>query len=318
MPPIYLTEDDVASLLTMDMALEAVEIGFRKLGLDEATNVPRTRCQTDHVMLHVLSAAVKSLGVIGFKAYRTSASGAQFQVSLFDGRTGELLALMEADYLGQVRTGAASGVATKWLAHPDANRLGLFGTGKQACTQLEAIHRVRPLRQALVYSSTEAHRNQFADRMSERLNLEVLPVSDPRQAAEGLDLVCTATNSRTPVLFGEWLQPGIHLNVIGSNFLAKSEIDLEVIRRADRIIVDQKEQARLEAGDLYPAVQQGILKWLDVQELAQIVSRRQPGRTDPSQITLFKSLGLGIEDIVVAGQVYARALAEQVGRPLFA
>src|SRR5438270_8869686 len=158
MPVLLLTEDDVRRLLTMDDALVAVETGLRRLALDEAENVPRSRCRTDHVMLHVLSAAAKGVGYLGYKAYTTSKSGARFHVALFDGRTGELLSLMEADYLGQVRTGAASGVATKYLARPDASTVGIFGTGKQAKTQIEAVCAVRPVKRVHVYSRSKENR----------------------------------------------------------------------------------------------------------------------------------------------------------------
>src|SRR5919201_5005210 len=125
---LYLTEDDVRQLLTMDMALEAVEQGLRKMALDEAQNIPRSRRQTDHAMLHVMAASAKTLGVMGYKAYATSRKGAHFHVGLFDGKTGALLALLQADHLGQVRTGAASGVATQYMARPDASEVGLFGS----------------------------------------------------------------------------------------------------------------------------------------------------------------------------------------------
>src|SRR5262245_49696466 len=166
MPVLYLTEDDVRQLLTMEMALEAVEAGLKKLSLDEAVNIPRSRCQTDHSMLHVMAAAGKTLGVLGFKAYITNRRGNHFHMHLFDGRTGEHLAWMQADYLGQVRTGAASGVATKFLARPDAATVGVLGSGKQARTQLEAVCKVRTIRQAKVYSPNEQHRADFARDMS--------------------------------------------------------------------------------------------------------------------------------------------------------
>src|SRR5262245_10847152 len=216
---LYLTEDDVRQLLTMDLALAAVEQGLRKWALDEAGNVPRTRVQTDHVMLHVLSAAAKSFGVLGYKAYTTSRQGARFHVCLFDGKTGAMLAWMQADYLGQVRTGAASGVATRHLARPDAATVGIFGAGKQAPTQLQAVCAVRKIRRAAVYSPTAAKCEAFAREMSAACNVEVAAVDRPELAARGQDVVCTATTSREPVLSGDWLDDGAHLNVVGSNFL---------------------------------------------------------------------------------------------------
>jgi alanine dehydrogenase len=152
MSVLLLTEEDVRQILTMEMALDAVEEGLRKLALDEAMNVPRARTQTDHAMLHVMSAAAKSLGVMGYKAYATSRKGLHFHVGLFDGRTGSLLCLMQAAYLGEMRTGAASGVATQYMARPDASEVGLFGSGKQARTQLLAVCKVRKVRRVQVYS----------------------------------------------------------------------------------------------------------------------------------------------------------------------
>src|SRR4051794_14326845 len=231
MPVLLLSEEDVRQLLTMDMAMEAVEHALRKLALDEAHNVPRTRVQTDHVMVHVLSAAAKGLGAVGLKAYTTSKKGARFHVSLYDGKTGALQALIQADYLGQMRTGAASGVATQYMARPDASEVGLFGSGKQARTQIQAICRVRKVRRVQVYSPNEEHRNDFAKEMSEACQTEVVPVPRPELAAEDKDIVITATSSREPVLNGHWLAEGTHINAIGSNFLGKAELDAVAVRR---------------------------------------------------------------------------------------
>src|SRR4051812_32306919 len=173
MPVLYLTEDEVGRLLTMDLALEAVAAAFRKLALDEAVNVPRQRCQTDLVMLHVLPAAAKTLGAIGFKAYTTTKAGAKFHVTLYDSKTGELAAILEADALGQYRTGAASGVVTKKLARADARTVGLFGTGKQARTQLLAVCKVRPIKQAKVYGRDAERRQLFAEELSRETGVEV-------------------------------------------------------------------------------------------------------------------------------------------------
>jgi ornithine cyclodeaminase/alanine dehydrogenase-like protein (mu-crystallin family) len=311
---LYLTEDEVRSLLTMEMALEAVEEGLRRVALDEAQNVPRARCQTDHVMLHLLAASAKSFGVLGYKAYTTSRQGARFRVVLFDGKTGATLAALQADHLGQVRTGAASGVATKYMARPEASTVGVYGTGKQARTQLQGVCAVRRVRRAQVYSPNADHRRQFAEEMSVVCDTDVVPVSRPEEAARNLDVVITATTSREPVLSGDWLAEGTHINAVGSNFLGKAELDLATLRRAKPIIVDSKDQARLEAGDLLPALEEGIIHWSDVHELGQVVVGRFKGRVHPQDITLFKSLGVGIEDVAVAAKVYAKAVAAGVGR----
>jgi ornithine cyclodeaminase/alanine dehydrogenase-like protein (mu-crystallin family) len=309
-----LNEDEVRQVLTMDMALEAVEQGLRKMALDEAQNIPRARAQTDHAMLHVMGAAAKSLGVMGAKVYAASRKGvARFIVPLFDGKTGELLSIMQADYLGQVRTGAASGVATKYMAREDATEVGLFGSGKQARTQLIAICKVRRVRQAQVYSPNEDRRKQFAAELSEVCQTEVIPVARPEQAASEKDIVITATTSREPVLQGGWLAQGTHINAVGSNFLGKAELDPAAVRRCATVVVDSKEQARVEAGDFQQALEDGSLHWTDVRDLAQVIVGRFPGRKHVQDVTLFKSLGIAIEDVAVAARVYSRALEAGLG-----
>ena len=316
MPVLLLTEDDVRQLLTMEMALEAVEQGLRKLALDEAQNVPRARVQTDHARLHVMSASAKTLGVMGYKAYSTSRKEARFHLGLFDGKTGALLALMQADYLGQVRTGAASGVATEYMARPDAAEVGLFGSGKQARTQLIAVCKVRKVRRVQVYSPNEEHRRQFAVEMSVVCGTEVEPVPRPELAAQDKDIVITATTSREPVLNGHWISEGTHINAAGSNYLASVELDAVAVRRCDSIVVDSKDQARIEAGDFVQPLEDGSIHWADVHELGQVIVGRYTGRAHPQDVTLFKSLGIAIEDVAVAARVYAKAQAAGVGRLL--
>jgi alanine dehydrogenase len=314
MPVLLLTEDEVRQVLTMDLALEAVEQGLRKMALDEVQNVPRSRAQTDHAMLHVLSAAAKTLGVMGLKAYSTTRRGAHFHIALYDGKTGTLLALIQADYLGQMRTGAASGVATQYMARPDATEVGLFGSGRQARTQLEAVCKVRKISRVQVYSPNEEHRRRFAAETSKAYGVEVVTVPRPEMAAEDKDVIITATNSREPVLNGHWIAEGTHINAVGSNFLGKAEIDAVAVRRCDSIVVDSKDQARLEAGDFVQALEEGSIHWADVHELGQVIVGRYTGRAHPQDVTLFKSLGIAIEDVAVAARVYAKAQEARLGQ----
>jgi len=312
---LLLNEQEVRQLLTMEMALEAVEQGLRKMALDEAQIIPRQRALTDHCMLHVMASTAKSLGVMGAKVYATHRKGhAEFVVNLFDGKTGTLLAVMQADYLGQVRTGAASGIATRFMARPDATEVGIIGSGKQAKTQLEAVCKVRKIRRACVYSPNEEHRRAFSEEMSRRCEVEVVPVHRPELAAEDKDIICTATSSREPVLLGHWIPQGCHINAVGSNFLSKSELDVAVLRKCADVVVDSKDQCRLEAGDFTQAIEDGALHWSDVRELGQIIVGRYPVRKHAQDITLFKSVGIAIEDIVTASKVYHKAIAEGVGR----
>ncbi|QDU22128.1 ornithine cyclodeaminase family protein [Urbifossiella limnaea] len=314
---LYLTEAEVGRLLTMDLALDAVAAAFRKLGCDEAENVPRRRCQTDRLMLHVLPAAAKTLGAVGFKAYTTPRDGpARFHVTLFDPATGEMSALIEADLLGQFRTGAASGVATKKLARADAATAGCIGTGKQARTQVLAVCKVRALKQVKVYGRDADRRTAFAARLTAETGVEVVPVASAEEAVRGLDIVITVTNAREPVLNGAWLADGCHVNLAGSNFLSRAEADVEVFRRAAVVTVDSKEQARLEAGDLVAPINEHVLSWADVFDFGPLLVGKYPGRESPADVTVFKSLGLGIEDVAVAARVLELARQQGIGREL--
>lgn len=316
MPVLYLTEAEVAPFLTMELAIEAVGTAFRKLALDEAVNIPRQRCQTDLAMLHVLPAAAKTLGVLGFKAYTTTKAGARFHITLYDGKTGEMSAMLEANAIGQYRTGAASGVATRKLARPNSSTVGCIGTGKQARTQVLAVCKVLPVKRAHVFGRDPARRAEFASQLAAETGVEVVPVEKAEDAARGHDVVITATTAREPVLLGEWVSEGQHLNLIGSNFLTKAEADIEVFRKATLVAVDSKEQAKTESGDFVAALNGGVLNWADLRDLAPLLLGRYPGRESPKDVTVFKSLGLGIEDIALAARVVELAKKQGIGREI--
>jgi ornithine cyclodeaminase/alanine dehydrogenase-like protein (mu-crystallin family) len=264
-------------------------------------------------MLHLMGAAAKSLGFMGYKSYTTSRKGNHFHVGLYDGKTGALVALIQAGYLGQVRTGAASGVATKYMARPDATTAGIYGSGKQARTQVIAVCKVRKISRVHVYSRNEERRRAFAEEMSLVCETEVLPVSHPELAARDMDIVITATTAQEPVLHSSWIGQGTHINAVGSNFLGKAELDAETVHRCNLVVVDSRDQARLEAGDFSQPLEAGTLRWQDVRELGSVIIGRYAGRAHPHDITLFKSLGIALEDVAVAGKLYARAVAENAG-----
>lgn len=310
---LYLTEKDVTELLTMEMALAAVEGVFSRQASGEATNEPRRRVRTRGTTLHVMSGADGAW--LGLKSYTVGRTGARFFINLYDAETGSLAALIEADKLGQMRTGAATGIATKYLARQEAATVGVYGTGWQARSQLAAVCRVRRIGQVLVYSRSADNRARFCREMTAELGVEVVPVATPAEAAVA-DILITITSAREPVLRGEWLSPGVHLNAAGGNSILRREFDDEVLRRADLLTVDSIDQARLEAGELVTAVEKGLLGWERLVELRQVVAGHHPGRTDASRITLFKSLGLAIEDIATAALVYQAALQEQRGRKI--
>ncbi len=315
--PLLLRENDVARLLRMDDVIAAVEDAFRQLGTHNAVNRPRQRSTTaPGTILHVMSAAIPPLGVLGLKAYTSAHAGTRFMGMLYGVETGELLALMEVDRLGQLRTGAASAVATKYLARANAGSIGILGTGVQARTQVMAICRVRPVALVKCYSRTAQHREAFAEEMVQELGGEVVAVDSARDAVDAVDIIVTATTAKEPVLWGEWLKPGVHVNAIGSNAASRRELDGEAIRGSDRIAVDDLEQAKQESGDLIAAVESGLCSWDRVVELGQIVVGEAAGRASPEQITLFESQGIAAEDVATMKLAYDRALQLGVGEQL--
>jgi alanine dehydrogenase len=314
---ILLRESDVEKVADMKTALHAVEDAFRLQGRKEADNAPRRRCRLDDKgLLHVMSASLPSLGYAGLKSYTSIGGKVRFFVQLYSASTGELLAMIEADLLGQIRTGAASGVATKYMAREDASRVGIFGTGWQARSQLEAVSAVRPIQSVLAYSPNPEHRNKFCAEMSTKLGLTVRAASGPEETAKEADIVITATTSREPVLQGDWIAPGTHINAVGANQLSRRELDVETIRRSACVVVDSVEQSLLEAGDLACAVEAGAFYWEDARDLGLVVVGEFPGREDAAEITIFKSNGIALEDVALAGRVYEAASAAGAGEKL--
>ena len=316
--PLFLTEQDVTRLLTMEDTLAAVEDVFKAQAAGGATNEPRRRLRASGAVLQVMSAAVANFaefsGLLGLKSYVVTGRKARFYVNLYDAGSGEMLALIEADKLGQMRTGAASGVATKYLAREDAKTVGIFGAGWQAQSQLEAVCAVRDIDSVKVFSRTSESRDNFCKEMSARLKgVSLEGVDKPEEAADS-DVIITITSSREPVLQGAWLKPGAHINAAGGNSVLRKELDDEVIRRSSFIAVDSIEQAKIEAGELVTAVEKGLLTWERVREFRYIVGGEMKGRTSDDQITLFKSLGVAIEDVGAAAVLYRKAKERNVGK----
>ncbi|MGA7855239.1 MAG: ornithine cyclodeaminase family protein [Candidatus Acidiferrales bacterium] len=312
---LLLSEADVKNILTMPLALAAVEDSFRRLADGSAQVHSRQRLHIPgKSYLHYMAGADAVSGYMGLKMYTSAKQGLRFLVPLFDAQSGDLMALIEADYLGQMRTGAASGVATRLMARADASTVGIIGTGLQARTQLEAIALVRKIERVSAFSRTAEHREQFAQEMTERLRVPVEAVASAEEAVRDAAIVVTSTNSPDPVLEGRWLKPGMHINAIGANFPQKHELDGAAVRRCDIIAADSREQSKIEAGDLIQMYGDDKRRWDSVNELAEIVAGKITGRANPDQITLFKSNGIAIEDVVVAGRIYDLARERALGR----
>jgi ornithine cyclodeaminase/alanine dehydrogenase len=312
---LILTEREVEDLLDMPSTLDAVEAVLRDQAEGRATNRARRRVALPRSGLNYMAAGAPEMGALGMKVYTVARSGARFYTLLFDPEGGELLSILHSDKLGQMRTGAASGVATRHLAREDASTLGLYGAGWQAESQLEAIAAVRDLERVIVHSRSEESRKRFAEKMSERLGMEVETTHAPDEPA-AQDIVVTATSAREPVLLGEWLRPGAHVNAAGSNFLFKSEIDREVVSRASFVCVDSREELGLEAGDLLKPLETGLILPEAIYELGQVIAGQVEGRRGPEDVTLFASQGLALEDMAAARVVYDRAVERDAGREI--
>jgi ornithine cyclodeaminase/alanine dehydrogenase len=311
-----LSEADVARFLPMSLAIESVEAVFRWQAAGQTVNRPRVRLRAPAGLFQVMPASVPEVRAMGLKAYTVVRGRVQFVVLLFSAETGALQAIVDANRLGQIRTGAASGVATKYLARPGAEVVGCYGTGYQAETQLEAICAVRPIRRVQVFGRDPERRRRFTRLMAERLNVEIIPVERPEEAAQGASVLVTITSSKVPVLKGAWIEPGSHVNAAGSNALDRAELDVEAVRRAALVVVDSKEQAQIECGDLVEPLKQGVISWEQVRELGAIITGNAPGRPAAEAITLFESQGLAMEDVAVGARVLERARAQGIGREI--
>jgi alanine dehydrogenase len=312
---ILLRESDVETLATTSMAVEAIEQAFRLQGQQNSDTAPRRRCRLAQGLLHVMSASLPTLGYAGLKSYTSVAGVNRFAVLLYQG-DGQLKAIIEADKLGQLRTGAASAVATKYMAREESSRLGIFGTGLQARTQIQAICSVRPIKTIIAYSRDQERRDRFCKEMTELTGIGVYPAATPEEAVKEMDIIVTATTSKAPVFKGEWLSKGAHINAIGANFLSKQEIDVETVRRSACVVVDSRDQAMLESGALDCAAKANAFYWEDARELGLVVVGEFPGREDAGEITLFESQGIALEDVALAARIYEQALKAGIGEPL--
>ncbi len=308
--PLYLTEKDVESLLSPADALEPIEECFRRLGRGTIDNRARARLPVEGGMFALMSAVDHELGLAGLKSYVWVSAGTPFVVVLFDSGRGELAAVIEANRLGQLRTGAASGVAARYLARPGARSLGVIGCGFQAETQVQCIRAAVPsIEDVVAYCRTEESLTSFCKRVGAE------PAESHREAADA-DVVVTVTTSRDPVLRGEWLPPGALVCAVGANDPRQRELDNVVLERAAFVCCDSREQAKLESGDLIEPVQAGVLAWLEVHELHEVVAGELEGRASDDDVVLFKSNGIAAWDIAIGAAALERARERGVGTTL--
>jgi alanine dehydrogenase len=306
--PLYLTEQDVAELLTPAEAVEAIEACFRRMAAAAVENRPRYRLGLEGGALAVMAAADLELGYAGAKVYAGFRDGARFVVLLFRASSPELVAVLEADKLGQLRTGSASAVAAKHLATGEASSLGVIGCGWQAESQVGCIRAALPdLERVVAYCRTEDRLRAFCEKHGAE-------PGESHQDPAACDVVVTATTSPDPVLRGEWLRSGALVCAVGANDGRRRELDNVVLERAAFVCCDSVENAKLESADLSEPVESGVLDWLEVHELQEVVAGEVAGRQAADDIVVFKSNGLAAWDVAVAAATVERALAAGVGR----
>ncbi|HEU0022364.1 MAG TPA: ornithine cyclodeaminase family protein [Dehalococcoidia bacterium] len=315
---LFLTEREVVQLLPMNECIDVLDQAFAHAGAGQAEIKPRSRIRMPNGFFHFMAASDAGHKVFGYKAYPSFAGpgGSKFLVMLYDFDSGQLLACIEAGRLGQIRTGAASGLATKYMAKENASTVAVFGSGFQARTQLEAVCVARNITRARVYSRRPERRQEFATLMSERLDLEVTAAGSPQECITDADVVVTITSARDPVFEGAGLAPGTHVNAAGGNHWQRREVDEDTVTRADVVVVDDMDQAKVECGDLLWLEARGSFRWDMAHELQEVVAGRVRGRPSPQSITLFESMGVALEDIAAAQLVYHKAREQGIGQEL--
>jgi ornithine cyclodeaminase/alanine dehydrogenase-like protein (mu-crystallin family) len=309
---IFLDEAQVSDLLDMPSCMQALEEAFREKAQGEGANLPRRRLPLQGRRFMMMAGSLSRKGYLASKSYGVSKGQDTVLYKAGEG----LVAFIRSGRLGQVRTGAASGIATRYMARQDASRLGCIGTGHQAETQILAVAQARKLQSIVVYGRDALKRRAFAERMSKLVGLEVRPVESSAEAVRGRDIVVTMTNSVEPVFDGRLLEPGTHVNAAGANTRVNRELDEAAVVKAGLIATDDIEGAKLECGDLSWPVDRGLIAWEKVYDIAPIVAGLMAGRRSEEEITLFESQGIGLEDVAAAALVYERARQRAIGTAL--
>jgi ornithine cyclodeaminase/alanine dehydrogenase-like protein (mu-crystallin family) len=314
MNTLYIKEQEVEQLISVPEVIELLDTAFRDQASGRAWTNPRNRLRLPGATLHMMAGAIP--GYFGYKAYTVTAGKAKFLFFLYSAQTTDLLAIMEADALGQKRTGAATGLATRILSKPDSRQATLFGAGWQAESQLVAMDSVRDLKRVFIVNRKAERREAFIKTMQPKVKAELVAADSAESAVRSSEILTTITSSREPVLKGEWLQPGAHINAAGGNLLLRRELDDDVILRSNRLVVDSIEQSKIESGEFLGVIESGRRHWEDFVELRDVVAGIKPGRVNSSDITLFKSGGVALEDVAIGKAVYELAIEQKIGRTL--
>ncbi|MCH2305666.1 MAG: ornithine cyclodeaminase family protein [SAR202 cluster bacterium] len=311
---ILITEKDVKNLLTMELAICSLEEIFKKESIKDSVNSSRIRINLPEGSLNFMAASSKSLNLIGTKSYIPKTKTAiKFYVQLYDGENGNLLSVIEANLMSRIRTGAASGLATKYLAKKNSSVLGIIGTGTQALHQAIAICKVRKIKTINIYSRNVNNRKNFCALINKNINnVNAISVKTSKECVENADIITTITNSDSPVFSSKWIKPGTHINAAGSNVSTKREIDKETISKASTIVTDNIDQAKIECGDLIQPINIGITSWDKINTLSDLITGKIKGRSTDNEITIFESQGVAIEDLAIGSLLYDLAVKKAI------
>ena len=303
---ILITEQDVKNLLTMEIAINSLEEIFKQESKNNAVNSSRIRINLPEGILNFMAASSKKLNLIATKSYIPKPkTSIKFYVQLYNAKDGNLISTIEANLMSRIRTGAATGLATKYLSKNDSSVLGLIGTGSQALHQAIAICTHRKIQKINVFSRNMNNRKNFCEIIKKNIqNVDVIPSKTSKECVEDADIITTITNSATPVLSSEWIKPGTHINAAGTNIGTKRELDEQTISKASIIITDNIPQSKVEWGDLIHSIKQGKTSWGKINSLSDLVAGKIKRRNNDSEITIFESQGVGLEDLAVGSAVY--------------
>jgi ornithine cyclodeaminase len=314
--PIWLTEADVVSLMSLGDAIDALERTLPLEARGEAANMTKTQLGFGgHDTLHALGAAVTGAGLVGTKTWAHTAGGAAPILVLWDAHDGSLRAVVEAFALGQMRTGGIAGLATRWLAPPEADEMAVIGSGKQAVTQVAAVHAVRPLKRLSVYSPTRDHRVAFAERMGAQFGFRTDVADSVADCVRDAPIVTTVTLATTAFLESRMVARGAHINAVGAIVPARIEIAADIFPRCAVVAVDDLPTVRNLSQEFRGYYDGGGGDWRDARPISSVIAAGR-GRPPGADLTLFKAMGMGLSDLAMAIELLARAATAGAGRPL--
>ncbi len=317
---IFLSSREVMSLFSMKDLIEIVESAYQQMGRGKTTSLPRVSLDTLEArrFLRIVPASLSEMGIAGVKASSPSGKGSFIKVILiFDTNTGDLKAVIESDWISWLVPGALSAVATKYLSKEDSKVMGLFGSGRQAKSQLMAVSYVRNLELVKVHSPQKIHREQYCEEMRKLYSIEIVAVDSPEEAVKGSDIIATTTNSKKPVFDGNLVEPGTHINKMGAHYPERREIDSVCVRRS-KVIADSKVRVLKEEGEFLIPISEGVITAEHLYgELGEIIVGKKPERENEREITLFLSGDAAIEFIAVAATAYQRAEEKGIGQHLW-